>query len=117
SHHNGLQENYDKLKIIDRWEVEQLAYLLEQMKASPEGDGSVLDNSVVMFGSEIEDGNTHSHRNMPVLCAGKLGGTIETGRHLAYDEMPLDNLFLALGQRLGLDITTYGQNSTEPLDI
>lgn len=117
SHHNSEQANFDKLKIIDRWEVEQLAYLLEQLKASPEGEGSVLDNSVVMFGSEIEDGNTHAHRNMPVLLAGGLGGTIETGRHLAYDEVPLDNLFLALGQRLGLDITTYGDNSTEPLDI
>jgi hypothetical protein len=119
SHHNNEQANFDKLRIIDRWEVEQLAYLLAQLKASPEGPegGSVLDNSCIFFGSEIEDGNSHAHVNMPVLVAGKLGGTIETGKHTSFGDVPLDNLFVAIGQRLGLDIDSYGQFSTGPLDI
>jgi hypothetical protein len=117
SHHNNDQANFDKLKIIDRWEVEQLAYLLNGLKNSPEGEGSVLDNCAVFFGSEIEDGNSHAHSNMPVLLAGGLGGTIETGKHVAYGDEPLDNLMLAIGQRLGLEIDSYGQSSTTPLDI
>jgi len=116
SHHNNLQENFDKLRVIDRWEIEQVAYLLNAMKNSVEADGSLLDNSFVFVGSEIEDGNSHAHRNMPVLCAGSLGGTVTTGTHTVVDR-PLDDLFLAVGQKLGMDITSYGQNSTAPLDV
>ncbi len=115
SHHNDQQENFDKLKIIDRWEVERLAYLLEAMKASTEGDGNLLSNSVVFFGSEIADGNAHGHRDMPILLAGQLGGTIETGRHVRYPNEPQANLFLALLERLGVDATTYGDEGTSPL--
>ena len=119
SHHNNQQTNFDRLRIIDRWEVEQLAYFLTALKNSPEGEegGSVLDNSCIFFGSEIEDGNSHAHTNMPVLVAGKLGGQIETGRHLQFGDVPLDNLMLSIGQKLGLDITSYGQNSTGALEI
>ena len=117
SHHNNDPANFAKLRDIGRWEVEQLAYLLTALKNSPEGEGSVLDNTAVFFGSEIEDGNSHAHRNMPVLVAGGSGGTIETGRHLSFGDVPLDDLMLAIGQRLGLEIDSYGQNSTGPRDI
>lgn len=116
SHHNNLQENFDKLRVIDRWEIEQVAYLLAAMKNSVEGDGTLLDNSFVFVGSEIEDGNSHAHRNMPVLCAGSLGGQITTGTHITVDR-PLDDLFVAVGQKLGMEMTSYGQNSTGPLEI
>jgi hypothetical protein len=115
SHHNDLQENFDKLKIIDRWEVERLAYLLQAMKDSPEGDGSLLSNSVVFFSSEIADGNAHGHRNMPIVLAGQLGGTITTGKHIAYPNDTQANLFLALLDRLGVDVATYGDEGMAPL--
>ncbi|HWB81281.1 MAG TPA: DUF1552 domain-containing protein [Nannocystaceae bacterium] len=115
SHHNDLQENFDKLKIIDRWEVERLAYLLQAMKDAPEGEGTLLSNSVVFFGSEIADGNAHGHRNMPIVLAGQLGGTITTGKHIAYPNDTQANLFLALLDRLGVDVATYGDEGTAPL--
>lgn len=116
SHHGGLQENYDKLTLIDTWEISRLAYLLQAMKDSPEGDGTLLDNSVVFFGSEIEDGNTHSHRDMPILLAGRLGGAITPGRHVQFDAAPLANLFLAVLEGLGVDVSSYGDEGTQPLD-
>jgi hypothetical protein len=115
SHHGDQQENFDKLRIINRWEVDRLAYFLQAMKDSPEGDGSLLDNSVVFFGSEIADGNSHAHRNMPILLAGKLGGALDTGRHVQYDGEPLAGLFLTLMDGLGMDVATYGDEGTGPL--
>lgn len=114
SHHGDQQANFDKLKIIDRWEVERLAYLLKAMKDAPDGDGNLLQNSVVFFGSEIADGNAHGHRNMPVLLAGQLGGTLETGRHVKYESEPLANVFMGLLDRLGVDVTNYGDAGTAP---
>jgi uncharacterized protein DUF1552 len=115
SHHNDLEENFAKLRIIDRWEVERLAYLLQAMKDSPEGDSNLLANSVVFFSSEIADGNAHGHRDMPILIAGQLGGSITTGKHIRYQGDPQANLFLALLQRLGVDTTSYGDEGMTPL--
>jgi Protein of unknown function (DUF1552) len=115
SHHGDQQVNFDKLKIIDRWEVDRLAYLLNAMKNAPDGDGNLLESSVVFFGSEIADGNAHGHRDMPILLAGQLGGTLDTGRHVRYPSEPLANVFLGLLDRLGVDVTTYGDEGTAPI--
>ena len=116
SHHQGSQENYDALAKIDAWEVQQFAYLLKKMKAVQEPDGTLLDNSVAFFSSEIEDGNSHSHRNMPVLLAGRGGGTISSGRHIRYDNAPpVANLFISMLQTVGVKTATFGQDGTGPL--
>lgn len=115
SHHGDLQENFDKLRIINRWEVERLAYFLQAMKDAPEGGGSLLDNTVVFFGSEIADGNAHAHRNMPILLAGHLGGALNPGRHVQYNGEPLASLFLTLMEGLGMDVPTYGDEGTGSL--
>jgi hypothetical protein len=115
SHHGDLQENFDKLKIINRWEVERLAYFLQAMKDTPDGDGNLLDNSVVFFGSEIADGNSHAHRDMPILLAGHLGGALQTGRHVQYAGESLASLFLTVMDGLGMDVATYGDEGTAPL--
>lgn len=118
SHHQDLQENFDKLTLIDTWEIEQLAYLLQAMEAIPEGTGTMLDNSVVFFSSEIEDGNSHAHYNLPVLLAGGLGGALQTGRHVVYSgDPPLANLYITLLGALGVPVTTFGDNGTAPLVI
>lgn len=116
SHHNDLEENFAKLRIIDRWEVTQLAYLLQAMKDAPDGeDTNLLDNSVLFFGSEIGDGNAHNHTNMPILLAGKLGGSINSGRHIRYNGESCANLFIGLLDRLGVDVASYGDDGNAPL--
>ncbi len=115
SHHQNKQENFDKLQKIDIWEVTQLAMLLEKMAAIPEGDGTMLDNSLVFFSSECEDGNKHRHTNLPVLLAGKGGGAIDPGRHLVYDSTtPIANLFVSMLDAVEVPVESFG-NSTGKL--
>lgn len=111
SHHANDPANFAALQAIDTWEIEQLAYLLERMNGIVEPDGTtLLDSAMVYFSSEIEDGNSHSHSNLPVLLAGRGGGVIEPGRHIIQD-VPLANLFLAMLQGLGVPATSFGDNS------
>jgi hypothetical protein len=119
SHHGGSQSNYDKLQIINTWEMEQFAYLLTQLDNSLEADGStILDNSMVFLSSEVSDGNRHNHDNLPVLLAGTGGGVLaETGLHSEFPDERLSNLFLTLLQRYGVDINSYGDDSTGTLEI
>jgi hypothetical protein len=115
SHHGGLAENYNKLKIIDKWEVTQLAYLLEKMDAIVEPNGmTMLDNSSVFFSSEIEDGDSHRHTNLPVILAGKGGGAYRTGRHVKYAATPLGNLFTSMLNASGVPNEKFG-DGTGPL--
>lgn len=87
-----------------RWYAQQLAYLLDALDAIPEGDGTVLDHSVVVWTSEISIGNTHDHRNLPILMAGDLGGTIRTGRYVQYAEPQSTNdLLVTLLNAFGLE--------------
>jgi len=117
SHHQDLQENFDKLSEIGRWEVEQYAYLLGKLNAIDEGNGlTALDTSAVFFSSEIEDGNAHRHTNLPVLVGGSLGGTFKTGQHVVLpDETPMANLFISMLQGIGAPVETFGDNGTGPL--
>jgi hypothetical protein len=116
SHHGGDAAKQAALQTIDTWEIAQFAYLLERMDAIEEGDGTLLDHAAVYFASEIEDGNSHNHRNLPVLLAGSCGGAFSTGRHVAYDgEPPLANLFLSLLEALGVPQSSFGDNGTGPL--
>lgn len=116
SHHQDLQTNFEKLTAIARWEVEQLAYLVGKLDLIDEGNGTtVLDNTAVFFSSEIEDGNSHAHTNLPVVVAGSLGGAITTGRHAVYQDQPMANLFISLLQGVGVEISTFGDDGTGPL--
>jgi hypothetical protein len=115
SHHGNAAASFAALEVIDTWEVEQLAYLLGKMQAIDEGGTSLLDNSMVFFSSEIEDGNSHAHTNLPVILAGGGGGTLDSGRHVAYGGQPLANLFIAMLQKLGVNVATFGDNGTGPL--
>jgi hypothetical protein len=116
SHHQDIPENFDKLTVIDTWEVEQLAYLLGKMDAIDEGGSTLLDNSIVFFSSEIEDGNSHSHYNMPILVAGKGGGALASGRHVVFgDDRPVADLFVSILNALDIPDTKFGADSTGPL--
>jgi hypothetical protein len=116
SHHMNRQENLDKLKVINTYLVTQLAYLTGKLKSVPEGEGTLLDNCMVAFGSAIADPNRHNHHDLPVLLVGRGGGTIRTGRHVRYKaETPLNNLWLAMLERFGAKAPKLG-DSTGVLD-
>jgi hypothetical protein len=117
SHHGGDAAKHAKIRTINRYHVSQLAYLLEKLKAIPEGEGTVLDNCMIVYGSGIGDGNRHNHDNLPVVLAGRGGGTLRTGRHIRFpDETPMANLFLSMLERVGAATDRFGDStSTLPL--
>ncbi len=117
SHHRGDKDKIAQIAKIDRYLTEQFAAFLSRMKAVKEGEGNLLDNSMILYGSAISDGMRHSHHDLPILVAGKGGGTIKSGRVLHYPkETPLNNLFLSMAERVGANIKELG-DSTGPLDI
>ncbi len=84
SHHANQQVKIEQYKKIVRWHVGQFVYLLQRLKAIPEGERTLLDNSMIMCGSSFSDGNSHNPNNLPILLGGKGGGRIQTGHHLAF---------------------------------
>jgi hypothetical protein len=82
THHNQNKEKVDKVTKINRFNVEQFAYMVKRLQSLREGEGTLLDNCIMMWGSGLEDGNKHARANMPFVIAGKGGGTINTGRFI-----------------------------------
>lgn len=100
---------WGKLRVIRKWYFEQLAYLLGKLDSMQEGDGTMLDNTIVLLGSEIARGNTHSHMDAPFFLAGSGGGYFKTGRYLEYTgDVPHNNLLVSLLNAMGLPHTTFG---------
>jgi hypothetical protein len=116
SHHAGDAEKNRKLREIDRYHISILAYTIEKMMGVEEAGGTtLLDHSMVLFGSGISDGDRHDHINLPVIVLGKGGGTLRTGRHhQCRPETPMSNLLLALLHQARVPIDRFG-DSTEPL--
>jgi hypothetical protein len=103
SHHRDDADRINKLCQIDRWYVEQLAKFLERLGDTPDVDGkTLLDNSMILYGSGNADGNRHTHSNLPIVLAGGGGGTLKTGRYVNHGSQPLCNLFLSLADRMGV---------------
>lgn len=112
SHHQNDAVKLEKIAKINRFQVQQLSYLLQKMKSIREGERTLLDNSMVVYGSGISDGNRHNHDNLPILVAGSGGGTIETGRHVRYDlETPVCNLFMSMLDRMGVNTPFIGDST------
>jgi hypothetical protein len=102
SHHGGKQDWIEKVEKIDRWYVSQLAYFLEKMEATKDIDGnSLLHNSQIVYGSGNADGNRHTHTNLPIILAGRAGGTLNPGRYTRFNDEPVTNLYLSLMDRVG----------------
>jgi hypothetical protein len=116
SHHGMDGGKRGKIKEIDLFYMKQLAYLLERMNKVKEERGTLLDNSMVVYGGAICDGDRHNHDDLPILLAGKGGGTVQSGRQLKATGQPLCNLFLAMFARAGVKATAFG-DSTKPLAI
>ena len=120
SHHGSDPAKLAKIAKINKFYLEQLAYLVSKLKAAKEADGStLLDNIMLVYGSGLGDGNAHNHDNLPILLIGKGGGTINSGRRLIFpkkSDTPLMNLYLALFERMGALTTRFG-DSTGALSI
>jgi hypothetical protein len=103
SHHQGDAERLDKLIKIDELHVALFAHLLKRLKETPDGDGTLLDHSLVVFGSSISESNIHTHDDLPIVLAGTAGGRVQGNRHLVYPkETPLNNLFLNMFDLAGV---------------
>lgn len=111
SHHGGSKIKKAKVQKINQFHIEQLAYLLDRLKSIQEGKGTLLDNCTLVYGSGISDGNRHNHDDLPILVAGKGGGTLKTGRHILYPKnTPLMNLYLCLLDRVGVHVDSFGDS-------
>ena len=102
------QASVDKLIKINTWYAEQFAYLIDKLAAVPEGDGSMLDNTVVLWCNELGKGNSHTRRDVPFVLAGSCGGYYKTGRYLSYDGDPHNNLLLSLCHAMDAPVTSFG---------
>jgi len=122
SHHRNDPELIAKKVKIDINQAQLAAYFLEKLKASPDGEGSLLDHSLILYGGGMGDGNLHRHADLPCLLAGKLAGAFKTGRHLRYDlNTPMANLLLTLLDTAGVPIDKLGDSTgrlpLEPLSV
>lgn len=116
SHHGNDEAKKQKIASINRFHMTQFAYFLEKLKSFREGEGSLLDNCMIVYGSGISDGNAHNHDNLPILLAGRGGGTLHSGRHFRFErETPMTNLYLSLLDKMGVQAERVG-DSTGMLD-
>lgn len=115
SHHQNEADKLRQYYLINRWHIEQYAYLLGKLAAMVEGESTVLDNSMILFASALSDGNRHDPHRLPIVLAGGGGGRIDGGQHLVYGEdTPLANLYVAMLEAFGTPVERFA-DSTGPL--
>ena len=120
SHHGGNTEKIEKLIKVNQYHARMFAYYLDRLRQTQDGDGSLLDQSTIIYGSGMSDGNGHNHHNLPTLLVGGGAGSLRGGRHVRYPvetETPITNLFLNLLDKVGVPIETFGDSTgrLEPL--
>jgi hypothetical protein len=112
SHHRGHQETLEKISTIDAFYAEELAAFLRRLKETPEGEGNLLEHSMIVYGSGISDGNSHSHRELPVILAGHGNGQLDPGRLIeAKEGTPMTNLYLSLLDKMGVEAERIGDST------
>ncbi len=112
SHHQDNPDNLRQIRDINRFHIRQFAYLIGKLKSMPEGDGTVLDNTMLLYGAALADPNRHDHGNLPLLLAGRGGGTIQPGRHIRYaSETPMCNLLLSMLDHAGAPTARLGDST------
>jgi len=117
SHHRDDKDLMSQKARIDTYHVQLLSYFLEKLAATPDGDGSLLDHSLIMYGSGMGNGNLHRHSDLPILLAGTMNGKFKTGYHFAYkQDTPMANLLVTLLNAAGVPIEKLG-DSTGPLKL
>jgi hypothetical protein len=118
SHHQNLPDAIKKNIKIQIYHVGLFAQFLEKMRSTPDGDGSLLDNSIVLFGSNMSNSNLHDHFPLPNLLVGKGAGRLKGGRHIKYpDRMPMTNLLLTLLDKAGVPLDKLGDSTGKMADL
>jgi hypothetical protein len=111
THHQGNAEWIEKVARINVHHAELFAHFVSRLKNTPDGDGTLLDHSMVVYGSAISDGNRHTHEDLPVLLVGR-GGGLKTGGHVVYSQQtPMTNLYLTLLDRMGVHPESIGDST------
>jgi hypothetical protein len=114
THHQGDKEKIEKVTQINCFHAKQFAYLLEKLRSTPDGDGTLLDHSMITYGSGLSDGNAHDHANLPTVLAGRGGGGVKPGRYVRYPkETPMANLYVAMLDRMGVPVESLGDSNGE----
>src|SRR5579885_3018374 len=114
THHRNNPEMIEKVAEINAYHMQQFAYFLNKLKSIPEGDGTLLDHALIVYGSGLSDGNRHTHNDLPVVLAGGGCGALRPGRHVCYPaETPITNLYLSLLDRAGVKSGQVGDSNGE----
>jgi hypothetical protein len=117
SHHQEKEERILDFAKINKYHVSMIPYFLDKLKNTPDGDGNLLDNSVVLYGSPMGDSNVHNHKRVPMFLAGRAGGALKGNLHIkAADGTPMANAMLGMAHALDLDLTSFG-DSTNAMDL
>src|SRR5690606_37253747 len=112
SHHSNSEESKLRFAELNRYHVGLLARFLDKLAATPDGDGSLLDNAMILYGSGMSDGNSHNHDPLPLLLLGGASGALQGNRHLKFEERtPMSNLLLAMLHKLGVEADSFGDST------
>jgi hypothetical protein len=114
SHHSNVKENIERFAVLNAYHVGLFAYFLDKLRATPDGDGTLLDHSLVLYGSGMSDGNQHNHTDLPIVVAGGASGRMKGGRHLRHPKnTPMANLLVAMLDTLGIPTDKFGDSNGE----
>jgi hypothetical protein len=117
SHHQGDPEKLEKVARIDLYHTDLLTYYLDKLRATPDTDGSLFDNMIIMYASSMSDGNDHSLQELPIMLLGGGAGTLKGNNHLKYPkDTPIANLYLTLLDKLDIPAGNFG-DSNGTLDL
>lgn len=112
SHHSNNEDQKARFAVLNQYHVGLLAYFLDRLQAIPDGEGTLLDNSMVLYGSGMSDGNSHNHDPLPIVLAGGAGGRLEGNRHIMNPEKtPLSNLLLSMLHTLDIEQDSFGDSN------
>jgi hypothetical protein len=112
SHHQNNADRLENLTKINTYHVTLLAHFLEKLRSTPDGDGNLLDHSLILYGSGMSNSNVHNHAPLPVLLAGGAAGKMKGGRHLKYPEnTPMANLLLTILEKAGVPQESVGDST------
>jgi len=112
SHHSNVQQNKDKFAVLNMYHVALFSYFLDKLQSTPDGDGSLLDHSLVLYGSGISDGNQHNHTDLPIILAGGASGRLKGGRHIVNPtKTPMANLLVSVLETMQVPVDKIGDST------
>ena len=112
SHHSNNEDNKARFALLNRYHVSLLGYFLDKLKSTPDGNGNLLDHSMILYGSGMSDGNSHNHDPLPVILAGGASGRLEGNRHIVMSEKTqMSNLLLAMLHKLDIEQDSFGDSN------